>query len=176
MNIGDYCLATKYKDGEGRDAWAVGFYVGEIFPRRHQVSDQDGKTWRANGFRRCEPITREQGDFLITRKEWIEQVGFKLWDYIHPPKDIKTVKPKSLKMNLRIVANDIVGIKSALRQIANGKLSSNEYATILGVAEYDYDFVRSNYVFSKDGKKKVVDPNKTDKTAKRRSIVSSTPR
>ena len=86
MNIGDYCLATKYDDGEGWDGWAVGFYVGEIFPGRHQVSDKDGKTWRANGFRRCEPITREQGDFLIASKDWIEQVGFKLWDYIHPPK------------------------------------------------------------------------------------------
>ena len=83
MKVGDYCLAPKYSYGEGWDSWAVGFYVGEIFPGRHQVSDKNGKTRCANGFRRCEPIAREQGDFLIVNKDWIEKVGFKLWDYIH---------------------------------------------------------------------------------------------
>jgi len=82
--LGEYCLATKYADGEAWDQYAVGFYAGEIFPGRHQVLDNDGNPFRANGFRRCEPITREQGDFIL-HTPGISDTGFKLWDYIHPP-------------------------------------------------------------------------------------------
>ena len=83
-NMGEYCLATKWQDGEAWDHYAVGFYAGEIFPGRHQVVGHDGKPYRANGFRRCEPITKEQGDFILHTPD-ISDTGFKLWDYIHPP-------------------------------------------------------------------------------------------
>ena len=79
----------------------------------------------------------------------------------HTCTEIATVKSKSIKMNLRIVAADVSAIRHALRQIANGRLSSNECVIISGVAEYDYDFVHSEDVFSQDGNKKVIDPNET---------------
>ena len=82
--IGEYCLATKWQDGEAWDHYAVGLYAGEIFPGRHQVVGHDGKPYRANGFRRCEPITKEQGDFIL-HTPGISDTGFRLWDYIHPP-------------------------------------------------------------------------------------------
>lgn len=63
---GEYCLATKWGDGHAADPWAVGFYEGEIFPGRYSVVDGNGKPFRANGFRRCEAITAEQGDFLLS--------------------------------------------------------------------------------------------------------------
>lgn len=83
-DMGEYCLATKWQDGEAWDQYAVGFYAGEISPGRHQVVGHDGKPYRANGFRRCEPITKEQGDFIL-HTPGISDTGFKLWDYIHPP-------------------------------------------------------------------------------------------
>lgn len=80
--LGTYCLATKYDDGEAWDHYAVGFYAGEIFPGRHSVVDHDGKPYRASGFRRCEPITQEQGHYIVNTPG-ISNTGFKLWDYIH---------------------------------------------------------------------------------------------
>jgi hypothetical protein len=85
--VGEYCLATKFSDGEAWDNYAVGFYAGEIFPGRHQVVDHDGKPFRAGGFRRCEPITREQGDFILFTPG-ISDTDFRLWDYIHPSNSI----------------------------------------------------------------------------------------
>lgn len=71
------------------------------------------------------------------------------------------MKPKKLKMNLRIVADDVHGIKAALRHLSKVKenLLSNECAEMPNGITYDYDFVRSDCVFSKDGKKKCVTPN-----------------
>ena len=83
ISVGEYCLATKFSDGEAWDQYAVGFYAGEIFLGRHQVVDNDGKPFRANGFCRCEPITREQGNFIL-HAPGISDTNFKLWDYIHP--------------------------------------------------------------------------------------------
>lgn len=82
--IGAYCLATKYADGEGWDHWAVGFYVGEIFPGRYQVTGNEGQFFRHNGFRRVEEISQEQGQYIIDNAKVIEETGMKLWDYIHP--------------------------------------------------------------------------------------------
>ena len=83
ISKGEYCLATKYDDGEAWDQWAVGFYQNEIFPGRHQIVDNEGMLFRGNGFRRCEPISREQGDYLIKNKDNFDNTGFNLWDYIH---------------------------------------------------------------------------------------------
>lgn len=70
MNKGDYVLATKYHDGDPGDQYAVGRFAGmlpKIGGDRYLVMDNDGKQFRANGFRRCEPITDAEGRWLIER-------------------------------------------------------------------------------------------------------------
>lgn len=64
MKQGDYVLATKYSDGDPGDQYAVGVYDREERDR-HYVTDNEGKQFRGNGFRRCEPITHDEGVWLI---------------------------------------------------------------------------------------------------------------
>ena len=64
VNIGDYVLATKYKDGDPNDPWCVGF-VYELMDDRILVDDGNGHTFRLNGFRRAHRITQQFGDWLI---------------------------------------------------------------------------------------------------------------
>ncbi len=64
---GDYVLATKYNDGDTGDQYAIGFYECELpyTPPRHKIVDNDGKQFRANGFRRVEKITEAEGRWMI---------------------------------------------------------------------------------------------------------------
>lgn len=65
---GTYVLATKYDDGDPGDHYAVGFYAGcydHFTETRYLVNDADGNPFRANGFRRCEPVSKEEGERLI---------------------------------------------------------------------------------------------------------------
>jgi hypothetical protein len=79
---GDYCLATKWSDGEAWDHWAVGFYEGEIYPGRHSVVDSSGNRLRDGGFRRCEVISQEQGSYLLVNAMQLEACGTNLWDLL----------------------------------------------------------------------------------------------
>ena len=67
--IGDYVLATKWNDGDPGDPWAIGIYAG-IHSRgetqRHMVNNADGSTIRPNGFRKCHPIRKDVGRWLLT--------------------------------------------------------------------------------------------------------------
>lgn len=103
MNPGDYVLATKYADGDPGDQWAVGWFTG-MLPKggmddpsqwRYLVADQNGNQFRANGFRRCEPITHEQGVYICSNQATLErmvgqfyydddgkQVGLSVWDFL----------------------------------------------------------------------------------------------
>lgn len=68
MNKGDYVLATKYEDGDPGDQYAVGFFdhtYDHFGQTRYMVTDNDGKQFRGNGFRRCEPITHDEGVWMI---------------------------------------------------------------------------------------------------------------
>lgn len=95
MNKGDYVLATKYSDGDPGDQYCVGWYDGSydhFGTTRHLVNDGDGKPFRANGFRRCEPITDAEGRWLIERfpefkplevnEEGDDLVGKSVWDWL----------------------------------------------------------------------------------------------
>lgn len=64
-NIGEYCLATKYHDGDPGDWWGLGFYDGER-DGRHFIKDNDGKQIRASGFRRVGKIRADVGRWLLT--------------------------------------------------------------------------------------------------------------
>ena len=67
--IGDYVLATKWNDGDPGDPWALGIYAGIHSlgeTQRHMVNNADGSTIRPNGFRKCHPIRKDVGRWLLT--------------------------------------------------------------------------------------------------------------
>ena len=81
---GDYVLASKYEDGDPGDHFAVGFYSHSDTSRgasdlRHVVADGEGKPFRANGFRRVEKISRERGEWLVSRLSEIELGSKSVW-------------------------------------------------------------------------------------------------
>ena len=98
MNKGDYVLATKYSDGDAGDSYCVGFYDGSFDhfgQTRHLVVDSEGKQFRHNGHRRCEPITADEGRWLIEHFSDFKMfetatdehgedvvVGWSLWDWL----------------------------------------------------------------------------------------------
>jgi len=61
---GDYVLATKYDDGDPCDHFFVGFFREMLRGDRYLVEDDKGQLARANGFRRCERISRRVGAAL----------------------------------------------------------------------------------------------------------------
>jgi hypothetical protein len=73
--IGDYVLATKYSDGDPGDAWALGFYAGELdmgitrhdikVAPRYIVNDSSGATIRGNGYRRVARVRKDVGAWLL---------------------------------------------------------------------------------------------------------------
>lgn len=109
LSKGDYVLATKYSDGDPGDQWCVGFYDGwydHYGQTRHLVVDSAGRSFRGNGFRRCERITDAEGRFLIDHLAeieaapmWVEEIdgegkmcGESLWDWLAkspPPQEAK---------------------------------------------------------------------------------------
>ena len=80
---GDYVLATKYSDGDPMDQFYVGF-VAEVLPNgRHIVTDANGISQRANGFRRAEKITQAEGAALCAMIPHIsDQPGPSLWAHL----------------------------------------------------------------------------------------------
>ena len=75
--IGDYVLATKWSDGDPCDHFCVGFFSGKDRDR-YKVVDADGNLFRANGFRRCETITQEEGELILSLKIG-DQTGPSVW-------------------------------------------------------------------------------------------------
>jgi len=77
--IGKYVLATKYHDGDSSDHWAVGFITGFTHHGRALVSTHRGNE-RANGFRRWQCITPDEGAEILRRMQGIpEIVSFSMW-------------------------------------------------------------------------------------------------
>lgn len=75
LEKGDYVLATKYRDGDPHDGWALGFYdsmLPKIGGDRFMVVNSEGKQYRGNGFRRCERVSDELGDWIFANRIAIE--------------------------------------------------------------------------------------------------------
>jgi hypothetical protein len=85
INIGDYVLATKYSDGDPQDHWCVGFYNGTIEKvgcDRFDVVDNDGNSFRGNGFRRIKKISAKRGEWLLENRREIELGVRSVWWWV----------------------------------------------------------------------------------------------
>lgn len=74
VKVGDYVLATKYDDGDPCDHFFVGFVSGYTHHKRYLIVDSEGNNQRANGFRRAEKITADEGRRLV---EMMPEIGDK---------------------------------------------------------------------------------------------------
>lgn len=80
VEVGEYVLATKYEDGDPCDHFYVGFVSGYTNHGRYLVCDNDGVNQRANGFRRAEVISAEEGAKLVALMPYIgDKHGKSLW-------------------------------------------------------------------------------------------------
>lgn len=84
VGLGDYVLATKHRDGDPQDHWAVGFYDREQ-DGRHYVVDGNGQQMRGNGFRRVAKISAERGAWLLRNARDIELSGRNVWGWKRAP-------------------------------------------------------------------------------------------
>ena len=96
LKKGDYVLATKYSDGDPCDHFCVGFFDGMLKDNygneteRYIVIDSDGARFRHSGFRRCERISKDVGDTLVSASPFIgDRRGYSLWYWRHHPKQLK---------------------------------------------------------------------------------------
>jgi hypothetical protein len=80
---GDYVLATKYRDGDVGDHFAIGFYdrcvIDVIGISKHYVVDSDGDQFRGNGFRRVAYVSKEKGEWFVRNLKAIEQADRSVW-------------------------------------------------------------------------------------------------
>jgi len=94
--VGDYVLATKYRDGDPCDHFCVGFVSGYTENGRYLIVDNDGVNQRANGFRRAERITDDEGQRLV---EMIPDIsdndGPSVWWHLN------NIRGKDFKENLK---------------------------------------------------------------------------
>jgi len=85
LTIGDYVLATKYRDGDPCDHFCVGFYSG-ILGDRYLVVDENKNQFRTNGFRRCERISKRVGEVLVKCMPTIgDKPGPSIWYWRYHP-------------------------------------------------------------------------------------------
>lgn len=82
LNKGDYVLATKYKDGDPKDHFCVGFFESMTWHGRYNIVMSDGTPFRHNGFRRAQKITPEVGKMIVDNIQVIEQSDASLWDWL----------------------------------------------------------------------------------------------
>ncbi len=75
---GEYVFATKYRDGDPMDGYAIGFFAGYL-PKgsgfRYMVVDSEGRQFRGNGFRRVERISADFGEWLVKNRPAFEALS-----------------------------------------------------------------------------------------------------
>lgn len=78
---GNYVLATKYSDGSGGDHWAVGLF-SESDEDRYYLVDNEGNQLRRNGFRRCERINSDEGEYLLSLGD-TDYMEIQMWETLY---------------------------------------------------------------------------------------------
>ena len=85
LNVGDYVLATRYREGHPRDQWVIGFFTGMQPPDsvggRFMVADAHHNQFRLDGFQRIKKISAGRGRWILERERLgeIENGGRSVW-------------------------------------------------------------------------------------------------
>lgn len=74
LKKGDYVLATKWSDGSPFDQWCIGVYDGCNY-----IKDANGGQYRIFGFKRCEKISKQRGEFILSFMDSLEISRKSLW-------------------------------------------------------------------------------------------------
>jgi len=84
LNKGDYVVATKYSDGDPKDAFCIGFFdsMTEHANSRYMVTNGEGRQFRGNGFRRVRRIRQDVGKKLVDNLHIIEQGSRSVWSWV----------------------------------------------------------------------------------------------
>ena|ERR1700734_3409042 len=87
---GSYVLATKYYDGDPGDQYAMGFFeywYDHFGQNRYIVVDNDGNSFRGNGFRCIASLSHRRGVWLCANIKLIDSLmdSFSIWHWYHAP-------------------------------------------------------------------------------------------
>lgn len=97
LEKGDYVVACKYSDGDPQDGWCVGFLDRTedtpMWGIRHFVVDEDGMSFRHNGWRAARRISTARGKFLLDNMKWIQHGSLSVWHFLRVKMDGLTDAP-----------------------------------------------------------------------------------
>lgn len=90
LAVGTYVVATKYADGDPGDHFCVGYYketYDHYGQSRHIVVDAEGKSFRANGFRRVARVSSARGTWMVEHFRLIERLmdRYSVWHWYRAP-------------------------------------------------------------------------------------------
>ncbi len=83
---GDYCLGTKYCDGDPGDPWGLGIYAYER-DGRHYLKNFEGEIIYAGGYQKVAPVQVEIGTWLLKVANALESSppgSVNLWTMLNP--------------------------------------------------------------------------------------------
>lgn len=76
LEVGDYVLASKYRDGDPNDPWFVGFIKQIIRCEdydKYKIADEDGNLLYSSMLARAERIGKANGHQLVRCKKYIKE-------------------------------------------------------------------------------------------------------
>lgn len=118
LKIGDYVLATKWRDGDPCDSFCVGFFSG-MLEDRFLVVNNYGTLFRASGFRRCEKISHHVGEVLCKAMRIIsDRPGRSLWYWRRHTTQLKKYMENNEKILMNIAMEE--EMKNRLLFMRNG--------------------------------------------------------
>jgi|APSaa5957512576_1039674.scaffolds.fasta_scaffold30810_3 hypothetical protein len=89
--LGSYVLATRWCDGDRRDPWGIGWYLGlheplrPNYPITYRVADSDGRPhggYQLTEYARIKKISKERGEWILSHKKEIEWGDRSLWWWV----------------------------------------------------------------------------------------------
>lgn len=81
---GDYVAATRYRDGDPKDGWAIGYFDKQDDRGRFYVVDDEWKQFHRDGFSRAQRIRDSVGQYLIATigESTIDSCGRSFWGLV----------------------------------------------------------------------------------------------
>ena len=109
LNKGDLVLATKWNDGDPCDHFVVGYWESLARNGRHHVVDTQGRSFRANGFRRVEKISEYEAELLLEiMVEIANKPGRPIWFYLETLRQLSFARENLPELDPTGIYNNVV--------------------------------------------------------------------